>query len=1104
VAVGLLAVVAFPLAAAASASRQPMPQLAALPPIPPGPGGVVRNVPVVVPVAGFRVAPLRSPGFYRRPPGVRAALTELADIALGRARAGRLLALPPGLTFTLGSAGVPDDPGADAVIGTAQGPANRRKAAALTDLGALLQLAEANGGRTVPGAAPALLPAGLDIDGIAMTALGQAARTGSCAAELDFLLEVLSDQYVPAATLQAQLAATDSSCPGDPTPGWLFGEAQPAATMSLTIFKKLEHSYPASPAGWSGEADFVSPEAQYLSSKHHPFTADAAFRRAALLLARAQALERAPDPGLQALEAQDFASAGDPSLSVPLDRAVLAARPSPASGLQLADDLERTRHFSAAGRQLGHLPRPHVAGPVVSLYPLPQVPNPESAQTGPSLGAGTRAGLQIQTFPPTLAAEEVLAMVLIPPSREDQDPFTQANLFASASASNLGEMRTRDLLLGGSSVTATRSGSPLMAALGQLAAGHVARSTKDLAARCNAGPPSFSEFLTSPSLVTTSSFQIPGWCDGMALQDDTVGVDTGFPPSNYGSTAHPPTASQVADRLAFDLENLWRWAGRDDRAAAVTRAWAARSPRSFLAADQSGEVAYLSGYDQQAVRWFRRAAARAPSMAASEAEQLKLAQSLEAAGHEVPALRLFGQAAATAHETPTAAFALEYIAAFETGGVRLHQHRYASAVASYEAARRLHNPDVLTPSSVVVPAAIDTDEGLADVQAGRPRAGFTLLRRVLATDPGNAVFLQNLAYAERRAGERDAALRDYRKAVAADPTNYPAANDLGVLLAEQGHPVAAVRALRDAVGAGPGYALSRFNLGVVLATQGVGHILEAQGDEAQAIRMDPGLADQAPLPQFDDSTVFTTLDLARPPPPGWHFAEAEKVSPGAAAGVALLVLLIALGRELARDKTVDKIEELVIERSDGTPSRRKRRWSRWRPAPVIAALATAAVLTWPLAASNGSTWTEVLVLAAAVVLLVATYMRVHHIVSRPADTPLRHHTWIPPMGVAGAAAVAHLAFAPLPVAEPQEELHRRRRWMAPLVIGVAGVVLLLIAKFTDVPLAKAFGSAALVITSSALLPVEPSDGAYLGGRLVALAASVTLLIVSSLLFLGIL
>ena len=170
----------------------------------------------------------------------------------------------------------------------------------------------------------------------------------------------------------------------------------------------------------------------------------------------------------------------------------------------------------------------------------------------------------------------------------------------------------------------------------------------------------------------------------------------------------------------------------------------------------------------------------------------------------------------------------------------------------------------------------------------------------------------------------------------------------------------------------------------------------------------------------------------------------------------------------------------------------------------MATIATVAVLTWPLATSGGATWEADTLLAAAVLLMVAVYMRIHLVLSRPAETQLRHQTTVPPLGMPPWPRYAHLAFAPLPVAEAQEDHHRHRRWMAPLVIGVTGVCLLIIGRLTEVPSARAFGAAALVITSSALLPIAPSDGAYLEGRLPALMASGALLIVSSLLLLGVL
>jgi hypothetical protein len=111
---------------------------------------------------------------------------------------------------------------------------------------------------------------------------------------------------------------------------------------------------------------------------------------------------------------------------------------------------------------------------------------------------------------------------------------------------------------------------------------------------------------------------------------------------------------------------------------------------------------------------------------------------------------------------------------------------------------------------------------------------------------------------------------------------------------------------------------------------------------------------------------------------------------------------------------------------------------RRRTTAVVATIATVAVLTWPLASSTGATWEGDALLAGAVLVLVAVYVRIHLIVSRPAGTPLRHHTSLPPLGIAALAVFAHLAFAPLPVAEAHEESHRHRRWMAPLVIGVSG------------------------------------------------------------------
>ena len=83
-------------------------------------------------------------------------------------------------------------------------------------------------------------------------------------------------------------------------------------------------------------------------------------------------------------------------------------------------------------------------------------------------------------------------------------------------------------------------------------------------------------------------------------------------------------------------------------------------------------------------------------------------------------------------------------------------------------------------------------------------------------------------------------------------------------------------------------------------------------------------------------------------------------------------------------------------------------------------------------------------------------------------------------------------------------LPSRRRWLAPLALGALAAALLVVGRVTRVPSALAFGSAALVMTSAALIPVEPCDGAYVGSRRASLVATAALLGVSILLVLHVL
>ena len=71
-------------------------------------------------------------------------------------------------------------------------------------------------------------------------------------------------------------------------------------------------------------------------------------------------------------------------------------------------------------------------------------------------------------------------------------------------------------------------------------------------------------------------------------------------------------------------------------------------------------------------------------------------------------------------------------------------------------------------------------------------------------------------------------------------------------------------------------------------------------------------------------------------------------------------------------------------------------------------------------------------------------------------------------------------------------------------LGAAAVILLLLGLFTEVPLTRALGATALVMTSSVLTPVEPLDGAFVANGRAGLLASLTLLGLAILLAVGVL
>ena len=101
--------------------------------------------------------------------------------------------------------------------------------------------------------------------------------------------------------------------------------------------------------------------------------------------------------------------------------------------------------------------------------------------------------------------------------------------------------------------------------------------------------------------------------------------------------------------------------------------------------------------------------------------------------------------------------------------------------------------------------------------------------------------------------------------------------------------VEAVAALRRAVGANESYALGWFNLGVVLSKMGPLHLPAAQGSLGRAFTLAPALRDRQRVPTLDSRTYRSGLDLGRPLPPTWNFAESQKQAPAKTAGLAAIL-----------------------------------------------------------------------------------------------------------------------------------------------------------------------------------------------------------------------
>jgi tetratricopeptide (TPR) repeat protein len=440
-----------------------------------------------------------------------------------------------------------------------------------------------------------------------------------------------------------------------------------------------------------------------------------------------------------------------------------------------------------------------------------------------------------------------------------------------------------------------------------------------------------------------------------------------------------------------------------------------------------------------------------------------------------------------------------YYAQFQLGDIALRAREYPAAVEAYTEAIRLR--DALLRDEFTAYQLFGLDKGAVENNLALAHilrdAGADAQRQAvaaLARDAESPVFQQTLAYAYQSKEEWDNAAATYRRALDADPTLFPAANDLGVILARQGREADALTALRQAVGAKPEYALGWFNLGVLLGRMGPSRFLQAQGALGRAVTLDPGLRDRDRELVFDTDPYFSGLDLSRPLPPQWRFAQHEHRAPAA---LTILAILLLIGR-LLWNVGLDKATGAATEKALG--------WLAWLRRPLVPAIAVIVLIglfIWPLIGSPGVSTTEIAVIGAGAFGLTGIYLRSRALAARRSQLPLRHYTWLPSLAIGGVLTAVGLSFAPVPATQLPEE-RRAVRWIGPVTLAAAAAILLGIAAFTGVPATRALGTSAIVMLGSVLLPMPPFDGAYVRSKIVSVLISLAMLAVSVALLLGLL
>jgi cellulose synthase operon protein C len=920
---------------------------------------------------------------------------------------------------------------------------------------------------------------------------------GGCAPQLNlaFLWAADSTQINDPAEHMYEEAVT--ACPSDPTPLWGLGEYQLQVDASLGgtagdsalfgTFSRLQREFPGVAASWAGEGD-ADMLAGYQVQDSEPFMARHYFDQARALYQRALQLQS--NFQNRAGLARALAELGDVGAAIATQRRAVAGDAASAElQARLLDYLQRGHRFTQAAAVAVGLAAVHTFPSGAELYASPFPASPSDPNTAAQRDA---SGDEDVTDPLSTGVG------LMEPANIDviDEPGTSP----SASVANLSFLPVFVPMDGiGGSARWCPGWSRLV---DLLLSGHPAQVLSDFSRRL-------------VDLRRGESDCDPVLDNGPQDLAGVAELELGHVQAAE-HTAAPTSLSDLEDLR----QNLWRYAGMFPHAAQATQQWARAQPGNALAIQREGEIAFLRGSYNQAADYFAIVVNRARLQFghSSEAEALGLLDqgtSLARAGRRAEALATLAaanQAAAqsggisSAHTgNPLGAAQLSALTMEQTGDILLDTGHLLQATEDYGVASDAESGISTTSQALAAvrlfPDALDNNEAIADIATGDPATGARLAAAATHIDPGDPIFWWTAAEAQQYLGHRTAAISDYRASLSRDPTEYPVANNLGVLLMQRGEDGAAVAALRRSVGANRDYATGWFNLGVALERWGPLHVAASEGSLARARALDSKFASRGPVPLFDNTTHMSHLDLSKPLPANWTFASTQTHAAVAAAGLSvILVIALGLARSLAArakpggaQKWFDVIDALD-KKAPNLPFLRN---------PALGVVATAAFLLWPLHSGPTDGWAATAVFAIGVLILIAVVLRVRVLAATHEHISLRQETFPPAVAFGLMVTLVGAGWSPLPVARAPgkaTDIH----WAGPTAVGTLAIVLLVLATWLGVPIARSLGAAGLVMSASLLTPVTPIDGATVSSTAVGALPSLVVLGAAVLMLVGLL